>query len=89
MEGTMLDKINPTDTTAWKKLTAHYKTMKRKHMRDMFLKDPGRFSKLSLMFEDMTVDFSKNILSDRTLKLLLELAQGMPRPECDRKDVQR
>jgi len=71
----MLDKINPTDTAAWKKLTAHYKTMKSKHMRDMFRKDHRRFSKFSLMFEDITVDFSKNILSGKTLKLLLELAQ--------------
>jgi glucose-6-phosphate isomerase len=71
----MLDKINPTDTTAWKKLTAHYKTMKSRHMRDMFRKDPRRFSKLSLIFEDITIDFSKNILSGRTLKLLLELAR--------------
>jgi glucose-6-phosphate isomerase len=44
-------------------------------MRNMFRKDPRRFSKLSLMFEDITVDFSKNILSGRTLKLLLELAR--------------
>ncbi|MFZ3138872.1 MAG: glucose-6-phosphate isomerase [Thermodesulfovibrionales bacterium] len=71
----MLDKINPIDTTAWEKLTAHYKTMKSKHMRDMFRKDPRRFSKLSLMFEDITIDFSKNILSGKTLKLLIELAR--------------
>lgn len=44
-------------------------------MRDMFRKDPRRFSKLSLIFEDITIDFSKNILSDRTLKLLFELAR--------------
>jgi len=78
----MLDKINPTDTTAWKKLTAHYKTMKSRHMRDMFRKDPRRFSKLSLMFEDITIDFSKNILSGKTLKLLLELAR-----ECHVQDA--
>jgi glucose-6-phosphate isomerase len=71
----MLDKINPIDTTAWKKLTAHYKTMKSRHMKDMFRKDLRRFSKLSLMFEDITVDFSKNILSGRTVKLLLALAR--------------
>ena len=71
----MLDKIKPMDTTAWKKLNNHYKTMKNRHMRDMFRKDPRRFSKLSLMFEDITIDFSKNILSGKTLKLLLELAR--------------
>lgn len=71
----MLDKINPTDTTAWKKLRAHFRTMKSRHMREMFRKDPRRFLKFSLMFEDITVDFSKNILSGKTLKLLLELAR--------------
>ena len=70
----MLDKINPTGTTAWKKLTANYKTMKNRHMRDMFLKDRRRFSKFSLIFEDITVDYSKNILSGRTVKLLMDLA---------------
>jgi glucose-6-phosphate isomerase len=78
----MLDKINPTDTTAWKKLNAHYKTMRRRHMRDMFLKDTKRYSKLSLTFEDITVDYSKNILSGRTMKLLCELAQ-----ECGVRDA--
>jgi len=71
----MLDKINPTKTAAWKKLAAHYRTMKSRHMRDIFLKDTERFSKFSLLFEDITVDYSKNILSDRTMKLLCELAQ--------------
>jgi len=51
-------------------------------MRDMFLKDAMRFSKFSLAFEDITVDYSKNILSGKTLKLLLELAQ-----ECHVRDA--
>ena len=78
----MLDKINPTDTTAWRKLTSHYKTMKNRHMRDMFLKDSKRFAEFSLAFEDITVDYSKNIISGKTLKLLMELAQ-----ECHVRDA--
>jgi len=78
----MLNKINPTGTTAWKKLTVHYKTMKSRHMKDMFRKDPRRFSKFSLSFEDITVDYSKNILSGKTLKLLNELAE-----ECHIRDA--
>jgi glucose-6-phosphate isomerase len=78
----MLDNINPTKTGAWKELTAHYRTMKSRHMRDMFRKDSGRFSKFSLAFHDITVDYSKNILTDRTLKLLLDLAQ-----ECRVRDA--
>jgi glucose-6-phosphate isomerase len=71
----MLDKINPTDTAAWRKLAAHHRTLKKSHMRDMFIKDPARFRKFSLTFQDMTVDYSKNVLSGRTVKLLLELAR--------------
>jgi glucose-6-phosphate isomerase len=78
----LLDKINPTETLAWKKLQSHFRTMKKKHMRDMFQKDSKRFSRFTLAFEDITVDFSKNIISGKTLKLLLELAQ-----ECRVKDA--
>jgi len=78
----MLLKINPTKTTAWNKLAAHYRTMKSRQMRDMFLMDALRFSKFSLAFEDITVDYSKNILSNRTMKLLCELAQ-----ECHVRDA--
>jgi len=78
----MLDKINPTETAAWRKLASHYKTMKNRHMRDMFLKDSKRFAEFSLSFEDITVDYSKNIISGKTLKLLMELAQ-----ECHVRDA--
>ena len=71
----MLDRINPTDTPAWKKLQNHFKTMKSRHMRDMFRKNQRRFSQFSLTLNDMTVDYSKNIISGRTLKLLQELAR--------------
>jgi len=71
----MLKKINPTKTAAWKKLSAHYKTMKKRHMREMFRKDTERFSRFSLTFEDITLDYSKNIISGRTMNLLLDLAE--------------
>ena len=71
----MLDRINPIDTPAWKRLRNHFKTMKSMHMRDMFRKNQRRFSEFSLTLNGMTVDYSKNIISGRTLKLLQELAQ--------------
>ncbi len=78
----MLHKINPVTTKAWKKLQMHYRTTKNKHMRDMFLNDPRRFDKFHITFEDMTVDYSKNILTEKTLNLLLDLAN-----ECRVKDA--
>lgn len=78
----MLDKINPTTTKAWKKLQVHYRTMKNRSMRDMFLKDPHRFDKFHITFEDMTLDYSKNIVTEKTMNLLLDLAH-----ECSVKNA--
>ena len=71
----MLDKISPAHTSPWKKLKEHNKVMKNKHMRELFVKDASRFSKFTLTFEDMLVDYSKNIITKETLRLLLQLAK--------------
>jgi glucose-6-phosphate isomerase len=63
-----------TQTEAWKGLQAHYETLSKKHMRDMFKEDPKRFDKFSLRFNDILFDFSKNRITDETLKLLVNLA---------------
>ena len=70
----MLKRINPLQTSVWKKLKGHYKIMKTRHMKDMFAEDPQRSSEFSLQFEDILVDFSKNIITRDTVQLLLELA---------------
>ena len=71
----MLPKINPTKTKSWKKLKEHYKVMKNRHMVDLFRRDLKRFSRFSLRFEDVVVDYSKNIITQETLRLLLGLAR--------------
>ncbi len=71
----MLSKVNPVETAAWKKLQEHYSSMKDRRMSDMFDEDADRFSKYTLAFEDMLVDYSKNIINDETTDLLLELAE--------------
>jgi glucose-6-phosphate isomerase len=71
----MLDKIKPTQTSAWKKLKDHHKSMKSIHMRELFSKDRNRFSRFTLTFEDMLVDYSKNIITKETLRLLMQLAR--------------
>lgn len=78
----VLKKINPTETTAWKKLKNHYEEMKKVHMRDLFHNDPERFKKFSLFFNEMVVDYSKNILTEETIDLLIDLAE-----ECYLKDA--
>ncbi len=59
----MLPKINPTKTKSWKKLKEQYRVMKDRHMVDPFRRDPERFSRFSVTFQDMLVDYSKNIRS--------------------------
>jgi glucose-6-phosphate isomerase len=71
----MLQNINPVSTEAWKRLEQHYAVMKERHMKDMFAIDPSRFSHFSLQFENILVDFSKNIITEETLDILLELAE--------------
>ena len=70
----MLPKINPTQTAAWKKLTGHYSEMKTVHMKTLFEKDNKRFEKMSLRFEDLIFDYSKNNITNETKTYLLELA---------------
>ncbi len=67
--------INPTTTQAWQKLEAHAEKVQIFKMRDLFDNDSGRFDKFSLKFEDILLDYSKNILTEETLKYLLELAK--------------
>jgi len=71
----MLARINPEQTAAWKELLNHYKEMRSVHMRDLFLEDAGRFERFSLQFEDIFVDYSKNIITEKTMSLLLSLAE--------------
>ncbi|WP_339815334.1 glucose-6-phosphate isomerase [uncultured Imperialibacter sp.] len=78
----MLPKINPTSTEAWKKLKTHFSQMEKVHMKDLFKKDPSRFDKFHLKFEDLLFDFSKNIITEETLNLLLELAEQVKLQEA-------
>lgn len=71
----MLPKINPTSTQAWFLLKKHYEDeMNRAHMRKLFAADADRFQKFSVRFEDIVFDYSKNLINDKTLHLLQQLA---------------
>ena len=73
----MLNKINPTKTQSWKNLVDHFKEMKGVHMKDLFADDPDRFNKYSIRFNGILVDYSKNIITEDTLKLLLKLTDDV------------
>ena len=61
-------------TQAWAKLQSHYDSkMKSEQMRALFAADSERFAKFSSTFEDIMVDYSKNIVTDETMALLEQL----------------
>ena len=70
----MLKKIDPTHTPAWLNLKSHYESMRQVQMRDLFQADPLRFNKHSIQLKNILVDYSKNIITDETMRLLLDLA---------------
>ncbi|KAL3780315.1 hypothetical protein HJC23_010577 [Cyclotella cryptica] len=55
-------------TASWAALSAHYAATSSLHLRDLFAADPARFSKMSLKFEDLLLDYSKNCVTDETMK---------------------
>ncbi|EOD38264.1 glucose-6-phosphate isomerase [Emiliania huxleyi CCMP1516] len=61
-------------TEAWSKLQQHYDAgMKTQKMRDLFSKDSDRFNSFSATFEDVLLDYSKNIVTEETMTLLSKL----------------
>ena len=70
----MLPTHNPTETAAWRRLEVQFLSMQATTMRELFEEDPQRYSKMHLMFEDILVDYSKNLIIDETLKDLIALA---------------
>ncbi len=75
-------KINPTQTNAWRNLTAHAGQHRTRQIKDLFAADSQRFETFSLRFEDMLVDYSKNSISAETKTLLLQLTE-----ECHLKEA--
>ena len=71
----MFPTINPTETQSWKALQAHFNLFDQVKMKDLFYNDPERFSTFSLQLEDILFDYSKNIITQNTVEVLLELAE--------------
>src|SRR6202012_6055855 len=69
-------KIPPTtQRPAWKALEANYKQVSALHLRDMFAKDAGRGDRMTAEAAGIFLDYSKNRVTDETLKLLVQLAE--------------
>ncbi|MBN1379176.1 MAG: glucose-6-phosphate isomerase [Gammaproteobacteria bacterium] len=64
-----------TATSHWQALQKHAREMSGRHMRQLFEQDPQRSERYSLFAADWQLDFSKNLITDKTLQLLLALAK--------------
>ena len=71
----MLKRINPTETTAWKALTTHFKELENVQMKDLFSQNENRFEQFSTTFDDFLLDYSKNRMTKETLDILIQLAE--------------
>src|SRR5579859_3054790 len=65
-----------TDRPEWRALEEHYKQVKDLHLRTLFTEDPKRGERFTLEAEDIYLDYSKNRITQETLRLLQELAKG-------------
>jgi glucose-6-phosphate isomerase len=63
-----------TKRAAWKKLQAHYKKIREVHLRSLFADDPKRGERMTLDAVGIFLDYSKNRITDQTIKILLQLA---------------
>lgn len=69
------------ESPAWRALVEHQAALSTISMRDLFAQDPARFAKFSLKFNDILFDYSKNRITDDTLKALLALAEAADLPQ--------
>src|SRR6266581_2116606 len=67
-------KKQATRPPAWKALAAHHKTISKLHLRQLFADDPDRGQGMAIETVGLYLDYSKNRVTDETLKLLLQLA---------------
>ncbi len=70
-----LKNTNPTTTSAWKQLDENFKETESLHLKDLFGANKERATKFTLRFQEFLIDYSKNRITDKTLSLLIQLAE--------------
>ena len=81
----MADAQMSNESAAWQALGAHYQQIKDVHLRRLFADDPGRGERLTAEGAGLYLDYSKNRITDETVRLLLRLAQE--RGVAERRDA--
>ena len=70
-----LQNTNPTKTLAWQNLQKRFQEMNTASMKEMFANDSTRAEKFHFQWNDFVIDYSKNIIDQETMSLLIELAK--------------
>ena len=60
----------------WKALNRHAETMRQQHLRDLFARDAGRAGRFSVEAAGLFLDYSKHLITEETMALLLALAEA-------------
>lgn len=68
--------IDITSTVEWQELAAHRAEVESIHLRDLFEQDPQRATRMYTTAGDLSIDYSKHRITDRTLELLLGLVRA-------------
>jgi glucose-6-phosphate isomerase len=71
-----------TRRPAWKALAEHYKKIGNVHLRSLFADDPRRGARLTAEAAGLYLDYSKNRITDETIRLLVNLARECNLREC-------
>ncbi len=66
----------PTALPAWEALVGHHRTMAKLQLRRLFAEDPERGERLAVEAAGLYLDYSKNLATDETLRLLCDLAEA-------------
>src|ERR1051326_9574538 len=64
-----------TQLPVWKSLVAHYESLQNVHLRQLFAEDPDRGEQFAVETAGIYLDYSKNRITDETIRLLIQLAQ--------------
>ena len=70
-----LNKKNPKALDSWKKLQSNFKNLFQKNLSEYFDEDINRVKNLSIQWKSFYVDYSKNLIDQSTLQLLVQLAK--------------
>jgi len=77
-----LKNINPTETIAWENLRKHFNEAKDYELRELFRANKNRENEFSIFLDELSIDYSKNRVTQETIDLLISLAE-----EVDLKDA--